>query len=158
MSEIISVKTEETVGHVYVRSYFFNSSFGWVHLPLSREFESELPVFVARQLQAALIALDAAVALTTVTRQPEKLNRARQRRGQLPLYDYHVVSLANRTRPATLPDDPATLPEESAGAHRSPRLHFRRGHWRHFENFKTWINWTLVGDPDLGFIEKHYRL
>jgi hypothetical protein len=42
--------------------------------------------------------------------------------------------------------------------HRSPRLHFRRRHWRHFVNHKTWIKWTLVGDPDLGFIDKDYRL
>lgn len=38
------------------------------------------------------------------------------------------------------------------------RLHFRRGHWRHLPKFKTWIRWCLVGDPDLGFIEKRYRL
>jgi hypothetical protein len=66
---------EEAVGYVCVRSYFLNSSFGWVHLPLLRELESELPVFVDRQLQAALIALDTAVALTTIIRQPETLNR-----------------------------------------------------------------------------------
>jgi hypothetical protein len=33
-----------------------------------------------------------------------------------------------------------------------------RGHWRHYERHKTWIKWTLVGDPDLGFVDKHYRL
>jgi hypothetical protein len=30
--------------------------------------------------------------------------------------------------------------------------------WRHFVSHKTWIKWTLVGDPDLGFIDKEYRL
>ena len=86
---------EEAVGYVYVRSFFLNSSFGWVHLPMPPRTWVRLPVLVDRQLQAAMIALDAAVALTTIIRQPEKLNRARQRRGQFPLFDYHVVRLAN---------------------------------------------------------------
>jgi hypothetical protein len=38
------------------------------------------------------------------------------------------------------------------------RLHFRRGHFRHFDGWKTWVNWCLVGDPDLGFVDKHYKL
>lgn len=24
--------------------------------------------------------------------------------------------------------------------------------------FKSWIRWCLVGDPDLGFVDKDYRL
>jgi len=33
-------------------------------------------------------------------------------------------------------------------------------HWfdSHLEFVKTWIRWMLVGDPDLGFIDKHYRV
>lgn len=63
---------------------------------------------------------------------------------------HHVISLANRrNRPAALGGD---------GSSRRRRLHFRRGHWRHFETHKTWIKWMLVGDPDLGFVEKEYRL
>lgn len=37
-------------------------------------------------------------------------------------------------------------------------MHFVRGHWRHYEVSKTWIRWHLRGDPDLGFIDKEYRL
>jgi hypothetical protein len=51
---------------------------------------------------------------------------------------------------------PAADGEREPG--RKKRLHFRRGHWRHYETHKTWIKWMLVGDPDLGFIEKQYRL
>jgi hypothetical protein len=40
----------------------------------------------------------------------------------------------------------------------SPRLHFRRGHHRHYENYKLWIKWQLVGNPDIGFIDKDYKL
>lgn len=50
----------------------------------------------------------------------------------------------------------------------------RRGHYRHYSNpdagsikyvndggfwlSKDWINWMLVGDPDVGIVEKEYRL
>lgn len=105
-----------------------------------------------KQVRAICIALDAEVAETEVVRAPHKLNRARERRARPLIADYHTVKLARRPRPKPLPRDGL----EQATRH--VRLHFRRGHWRHFEQHKTWINWTLVGDPDLGYIEKHYRL
>jgi hypothetical protein len=109
--------------------------------------------FVGRQFKAACIALDAEVAETEIVRTPEKLNAARERRGQSRLPDYHVLNLANRKRYAPLPPDLV-----SGEKRNSPRLHFRRGHDRHYANYKVWIKWQLVGNPDLGFIDKHYRL
>lgn len=114
---------------------------------------SPLKRMISEQVHAILIALDAGIARTDVVRIPEKLNRARTRRNKPPLPDYRVVRLA-RMLPS-LPAAEGPLPDEDR---RQVRLHFRRGHWRHFDNHKTWINWTLVGDPDLGFIDKHYRL
>ncbi|MBS0369050.1 MAG: hypothetical protein JSS57_07615 [Proteobacteria bacterium] len=106
----------------------------------------------AAQVRAVVIALEAEVATADIVRAPHKLNRARAARGKLPLFDYHVVSLARRSRSPALERDPNAEP----GTRR--RLHFRRGHWRHYENHKTWIKWMLVGDPDLGFVDKHYRV
>jgi len=105
------------------------------------------------QIRAMAIALEAEVAVTECVRAPAKLNKARERKGKLPILDYHVVNLARRTRPERLPDF-----EGERGTHASPRLHFRRGHWRHYENHKSWVRWCLVGDPELGFVDKHYRL
>lgn len=79
------------------------------------------------------------------------INHQRERRGRLPLADYHVVMLAHRRRLEPLPRDPGAEVTRK-------RLHFRRGHWRHYANHKTWIKWMLVGDPDLGFVDKEYRL
>lgn len=107
---------------------------------------------VNRQVDAILVALDSGVATTEVIRAPAALNKARARRGKPPIFDYHAVKLARRARAASLPVMSGT-PDRA-----SPRLHFRRGHWRQLETYKVWINWTLVGDPDLGFIDKHYRL
>lgn len=99
---------------------------------------------------AICVALDAEVATHEVIRAPDALNKKRERNGKTLLKDYHIVNLSKRHR--------ATSPLASAGTHKSPRLHFRRGHWRHFETHKTWIKWMLVGNPSLGFINKHYRL
>lgn len=107
---------------------------------------------VGEQVDAILVALDSGVATTEMVRAPGALNAARRKRRKLPLYDYHAVKLSRRARPAPLPQ--AGAPGDRVG----PRLHFRRGHWRHLSTHKVWINWTLVGDPDLGFIDKHYRL
>lgn len=103
---------------------------------------------VADQIRAVCIALDAEVAVSEAVRadHPGAASGALR----VPGRDYHVVSLAARhVRHAPLGGDPTG---------RRVRLHFRRGHWRHFNKHKTWIRWMLVGDPDLGFIEKHYTL
>lgn len=105
-------------------------------------------------VRAVVIALEADVAATEITRAPHRLNRAREKVGKPPILDHHVVVLARRHRAAPRLPGPMDHPSER----RSPRLHFRRGHWRHYTNHKVWVNWMLVGDPDLGFIDKTYRL
>jgi hypothetical protein len=111
---------------------------------------SNLLQYARNQAIAALIALDAEVATHEVIRQPAALNAKRAKSGKTPLYDFHVVNLAKRHRAVAGP---------TAGhSGRHVRLHFRRGHWRHFESHKTWIKWMLVGDPALGVVGKEYRL
>lgn len=110
--------------------------------------------FIGRQLRALSIALDAKVAETAVVRAPHKLNHVREKAGKLPLRDYHVVNLANRTKTAPY----ERIEGEEYEKRTSPRWHYRRGHWVHYADHKTWRNWTMVGDPDLGVIDKEYRL
>ena len=107
--------------------------------------------FALEQVKAICVALDAEVATRTMVRAPEKLNRKREAEGKLPLYSYHVVNLNRRYRVSN-PSPGGGVP---AG---KKRLHFRRGHYRHYAEFKTWVRWTLVGNPDLGFVDKEYRL
>lgn len=109
---------------------------------------------IGENIRAISITLEAEVTETTVIRADYKLNRAREKRGKLPLYDYHIISLANRSRVRSLPR--GDLDPNREYTHK--RLHFRCGHWRHFDEHKTWIKWQLIGDPDLGFVDKHYRL
>jgi hypothetical protein len=100
------------------------------------------------QIRAACIALDAEVAKSEVVREPYTGSHGKN--SYHPPKAYHVVSLAHRRA------RPLAAPGTETG--RRIRLHFRRGHWRHFEQHKTWIKWMLVGDPDLGFVDKHYKL
>lgn len=114
----------------------------------ARNIKNDIGDMIAAQIRAICIALEARVARLDVTRAPYS-GEARSN-GSYTSRPYHVVSLANRaSRPIAL---------ASEGGERRVRLHFRRGHWRHFEKHQTWINWMLVGDPDLGFVDKHYRL
>jgi len=128
----------ESLGHWFFVSDLEDGAFG-----------KTLSEFVWQQVKAVAIALDAEVATKEVIRASHKLNEKRQKSGKPPLADYHIVDLAKRHRVAN-----------SIGEHsdRKVRLHFRRGHWRHFETYKTWIRWCLVGDPSLGFVGKHYAL
>lgn len=106
--------------------------------------------FMWAQIRAICIALDAEVATHSVVRAPHKLNEKREKQGKPAVADFHVIDLAKRHRVAN--------PSGAAGLGTKKRLHFRRGHWRHFETTKTWVRWCLVGDPDLGFIQKSYTL
>ncbi len=110
--------------------------------------------FIAAQLRGVCIMLDAEVAELEVRRAPEKLNRAREKHGKTLLKDYHVVRLAHRHRVRAAEERASDFDEN----YTRKRLHFRRGHDRHYQNYKVWIRWQLVGDPELGFVDKEYRL
>jgi hypothetical protein len=135
-----------------------SDTYGWLMLVEAAPFWYVFPKgdldsvqqFVFAQVLAICVALDADVATHTVVRAPHKLNEKRERAGKPKLLDYHVVDLARRHRVAN--------PSGATGGGGRKRLHWRRGHWRHFETSKTWVKWCLVGDPDLGFINKHYKL
>lgn len=126
------------------------TSAGWFFLPLIERRFDRLRALISSQVRAACIALES-VAETERRAPPANLNAARRRRGAPPLFDYHIVKLAHRRY--------ASGRTNGEGTHRrSPRLHFRRGHWRRLGDDRVWIEWTLVGNPDLGFIYKEYRI
>lgn len=112
--------------------------------------QSSVVPFVRGQIRAVCIMLDSEVAVREMRRVSEKLNRSRVKSGKTPLKDYHVVSLSRRFRADRT--EPGVTTE-----HARKRCHWRRGHWRHYADHKTWIKWMLVGDPALGFVEKSYR-
>lgn len=145
-------------GRWYLNADQFRFSGGKIHsIKLAKEIEpwrghaERFLNKLAEQIRAVCIMLDAQVAEREVIRASERLNEQRRRKGQSLLRDYHVVSLARRHRAKPMGDHVVTPGTKK-------RLHFRRGHWRHYAEHRTWINWMLVGDPDLGFVDKHYKL
>lgn len=102
------------------------------------------------QVRATCIALETEIAEQTISKAPEKLNRARAKHGKKPLPDHYFVNLHRKYRERKRAENPGT------GAKR--RLHFRRGHKRTYANgVELWIKWMLVGDPDLGWVSHTYE-
>lgn len=123
----------------------------WEHAQVKNKSEIAVPLanFLHAHVRALCVSLEAEIAVADTTRAPHKLNSRLVSTRRQPSYDYREIRLARRPRPSALIDSAAGSPK---------RLHFRRGHWRHFSNHRTWVKWCLVGDPDLGFIDKHYSL
>lgn len=114
------------------------------------EFKSVVD-FMWRQIRAVFICLDAEIATEELIRAPEALNRERLKKGRPTLSNYSIIKLLHRKKHM-----PFISSQPDATAKR--RLHFVRGHWRHYEAHKTWIKWFLRGDIDLGVVDKEYRL
>lgn len=102
---------------------------------------------IGNQIRAACIALDAEVAVSSLVR--ESHNGLAKDTKEHPEYEFYTINLANKQRAEAL-----RSPNE---AKHNRRLHFRRGHWRHFVSSKTWVRWCLVGNQELGFVDKQYR-
>jgi hypothetical protein len=61
-------------------------------------------------------------------------------------------------RTAVVAPTPPRKPS-AGGTHASPRLHERRGHWRHLHSGDAvWVRPCLVGSPERGVVEKDYRV
>lgn len=124
----------------------------WDCLESGVKFEDDrlkrLVELIGNQIRAACIALDAEVATVKLVR--EKHLGSERDIKEHPDYEFYAIELATKTRAETL--------QAHGEVKCSKRLHFRRGHWRHFSVSKTWVRWCLVGNPELGFIDKQYRL
>lgn len=101
------------------------------------------------QIRAACILMDADVVVREQHRIDAKLNDVRRKRGKTPFYSFHKLKLRERVAYAG-------TDVEHDEKRRSPRLHLRRGHWRRVGRYKTWVRWTVVGDPSHGIVDKDY--
>jgi len=79
-----------------------------------------------------------------------QLQKARTRRGKLPLFSYWTLNLDVTSSERT---------DDCGGTHASPRLHLRRGHTRQHRPGKwCWINPHAVGNKRLGIVHKDYAM
>lgn len=81
---------------------------------------------------------------------PEKLQRARIKRGRQPLFSFWTLVLGQHQQRSATPQ---------GGTHASPRIHLRRGHIRKLENERhCWVQPCVVGNKDLGMVHKDYEV
>lgn len=128
--------------------------FGMVGVAGSAEAMDKLSTDVMDELSAYIdlcYALSCRNVGTERNPAPEKLNKARLKRGQMPFKDFHVLKLADAA--------PGGVGGTGSGAS-SRRAHLRRGHIRRLrhlgEGRMTWVNATMVNGR--GFVEKAYQL
>lgn len=125
----------------------------WIDHVFPENPEQETPFMMAkRQVIAICVALNSTAATTEVTHQPVKVNEKRIINGKPIMKDFHVVDLSRRVHARVV------------GRPRSEyqgiiRAHLRRRHDRHYANGEVvTIDWMIVGNPDLGFVDHFYKL
>lgn len=124
--------------------------------------------FIAKQVRAVSIVLDAQVTQCERVTPAPGLNQKRIKDGRSPIKEHRVVRLVKRERPHV------RRGFAMQGERKPQGLHWRRGHYKHYPDYesgeimyvndggfflsKTWARWALAGDPDYGIIEKEYRV
>lgn len=82
-----------------------------------------------------------------------KLNKAREKKGKLPICEYRKVIIGAAA------DMPKSIAGVSVDGRASPRLHWRRGHYRTLpSNVRVPVAPALVGLSDNGIINKDYAI
>lgn len=120
---------------------------GWVYQPELRPYLG-MAQEITDWLGRFLTLLNCANVSRTEHQPSAKLQKARARRGKLPLYSYWTLDL-NLDRSSHRAD--------GGGTHASPRLHLRRGHTRqHHPGRWCWVNPCAVGNKKLGVVHKEY--
>ncbi len=117
--------------------------------------------YVKAALQTCLSSAVAAIYMMTMgkndfymsvpTSEEAATNRKRISKGKKPLIEFKV---------ATIEGKKTLMSSTPHGTHASPRLHWRRGHWRTMSKSgkKTWIAPMEVGDEDNGRVIKTYAI
>jgi hypothetical protein len=110
--------------------------------------------FALEQLNAVLLCLDLHLFEMQRSEPSKKLNSRRRAAGHIPLFDFHTLNVS--------PNSHNVVHSESVPAASSVRLHVRRGHTHRFRTrtglVSRWLPAMWVGNPNLGFVDKHYRL
>lgn len=103
---------------------------------------------IALQIRAISVMLEVELAEAVSIDPSEKLNRARARRGRVPINEYKIVRLrAEHSRRG----QSGRKPYQGV-----VKCHLRRGHWAKIRGHRIWRKWTIVGNPDLGFVDHDY--
>lgn len=106
---------------------------------------------------ASILALCEALSCTNVMHKPmetidPRVNERRIRDGKVPLYETRVLWI-------NVPGNEGSQGDGQGGSHKSPKQHLRRGHIRRLSSGKNvWVNSTIVGAKENGYVEKQYAI
>jgi hypothetical protein len=115
--------------------------------PVPHEEADKMLNYLMRIIAAFVALINSKSAKVNERLAPEKLNRARAKRGKPPLLGVRVVDVPTPQR-----GEP-----KRAGGQRSPRMHWRRGHLRHWKDRIILVSPCLVGVAENGVVEQIYR-
>lgn len=103
---------------------------------------------ILRTALCAFVALINSKSAEVVVRQAsEKLNKSRAKKGKRPLPDVRYVDVPRRQVGGG----------GAGGSHASPRMHWRRGHFRHLNDRVVPVSPCLVGVAENGVVKQVYR-
>ena len=94
--------------------------------------------------------MNARNAVEKTTTDISKLNRARKKRGDLPLFEHHVIKIHTRQQ--------KRVPGAGTGDHVAMRGHFVSGHWKVRKSGIFFWHPYKRGDFGLGRVHKDYEL
>ena len=87
---------------------------------------------------------------TSIVEGPKRLNKKRIKKGKLPVYDYHVLTIDGKKTHDI---------KNKLDSDRTIRSHFRRGHIRTLQDKrKIWVKHCYVHGKKDGFIDKDYKV
>lgn len=125
-----------------------NRNFGVPPAYFERRGWGELAKTAANCCQGGVVSLMSKNTKTENLAVPAAISRARTSAGKPPIYSFTVVSV---------PSQPILRGPRGSGTHASPRLHWRRGHFRHLSRGAIIpVAPCLVGSADNGSVEKAY--
>lgn len=101
---------------------------------------------IVDQVRASSILVEAEVVELIKHLPDTKLQKARAKRGKPPLMAHLEIGMRRQQKPSI----------DSGEYQGVRRCHFRRGHWMRVGDKRVWRKWTIVGNPDLGFVDKTY--
>lgn len=155
---VAGIVSQEDGGALGFRSFVRVKNAGWSNwdcLPKDHPGRrNELTEHVERVCRAALVILNSRSAERTVIVPPVLTNARRERRGEQPYFSHSVIEIRG-----IVLNRPGGAPRMT---HRSPRMHWRRGHLRRFRDESgdvyrvSPIAPMLVGRAELGSVEHDY--
>lgn len=142
--------------HCRLQVIFSDRTWGWQRvddekfIPLKQDGDlGDLAFALSQWIGAFLSLLNCSNVPRIEHGPPAALQKARKRRGKLPIFSYWTLDLSQSYIHGA----------HLGGFHTSPRIHLRRGHMRQYQVGRwCWVSPHAVGNKALGVVHKDYKM